>query len=50
LYDKDWRDLKNNPKDTGQMKARTMYVEHRAGQADRGQAWIGKVEFSKSGQ
>lgn len=27
-----------------------MYIEHKSGQADRGDAWIGKVEFSKSGQ
>lgn len=32
------------------MKTRIMYVEHKAGESDRGTAWIGKVEFSKSGQ
>jgi hypothetical protein len=32
------------------MKTKLMYVEHKSGQADRGEAWIGKVEFSKSGQ
>jgi len=32
------------------MRFRIMYIEHKAGQADRGNAWIGKVEFSKSGQ
>lgn len=32
------------------MKTKLMYVEHKSGQADRGDAWIGKVEFSKSGQ
>jgi hypothetical protein len=32
------------------MKSRIMYIEHKSGQSDRGKAWIGKVEFSKSGQ
>ena len=32
------------------MKPKIMYIEHKTGQSDRGQAWIGKVEFSKSGQ
>jgi hypothetical protein len=27
-----------------------MYVEHKSGEADRGAAWIGRVEFSKSDQ
>ncbi|MEM6265201.1 MAG: hypothetical protein AAGI38_22045 [Bacteroidota bacterium] len=27
-----------------------MYIEHKTDQNDRGQAWIGKVEFSKTGQ
>jgi hypothetical protein len=27
-----------------------MYIEHKTEQNDRGSAWIGKVEFSKSGQ
>ena len=27
-----------------------MYIEHKTDQGDRGQAWIGKVEFSKTGQ
>lgn len=27
-----------------------MYIEHKTDQSDRGQAWIGKVEFSKTGQ
>lgn len=32
------------------MKNRIMYIEHKIDQSDRGNAWIGKVEFSKSGQ
>jgi hypothetical protein len=32
------------------MNSRIMYIEHKSGQGDRGQAWIGKVEFSKSGR
>ncbi len=32
------------------MKSQIMYIEHKTGQSDRGEAWIGKVEFSKSGQ
>ena len=32
------------------MKSRIMYIEHKTGQNDKGNAWIGKVEFSKSGQ
>jgi len=27
-----------------------MYIEHKTNRSDRGNAWIGKVEFSKSGQ
>lgn len=27
-----------------------MYIEHKTDQSDRGNAWIGKVEFSKTGQ
>ena len=27
-----------------------MYIEHKTDQNDRGEAWIGLVEFSKSGQ
>lgn len=27
-----------------------MYIEHKSGQSDNGAAWIGKVEFSKSGK
>lgn len=27
-----------------------MYIELKSGQSDRGPAWIGKVEFSKSGK
>lgn len=27
-----------------------MYIEHKTTQNDRGKAWIGKVEFSKSGK
>jgi len=27
-----------------------MYIEHKTEQSDRGRAWIGKVEFSNSGQ
>lgn len=27
-----------------------MYIEHKSFQNDKGDAWIGKVEFSKSGQ
>jgi hypothetical protein len=32
------------------MKTRIMYIEHKSGHGDRGNAWIGRVEFSKSGQ
>ncbi len=32
------------------MKARVMYIELKSGYSDDGPAWIGKVEFSKSGQ
>ena len=32
------------------MKRRIMYIEHKTNQNDRGEAWIGEVEFSKSGQ
>ena len=32
------------------MKRRIMYIEQKTNQNNRGQAWIGKVEFSKSGQ
>jgi len=32
------------------MKKRIMYVEHKTMQNDRGEAWIGEVEFSKTGQ
>ncbi len=31
------------------MKSRIMYIELKSSQSDRGPAWIGKVEFSKSG-
>jgi hypothetical protein len=31
------------------MKLQIMYIELKSGQSDRGPAWIGKVEFSKSG-
>lgn len=32
------------------MKPRIMYIELKSGFSDNGPAWIGKVEFSKSGQ
>ncbi|WP_299715122.1 hypothetical protein [uncultured Tenacibaculum sp.] len=32
------------------MKNRIMYIEHKTDQSNRGGAWIGKVEFSKSGK
>ncbi|WP_109831818.1 hypothetical protein [Reichenbachiella versicolor] len=32
------------------MQSRIMYIEHKTDQNDRGEAWIGLVEFSKSGQ
>lgn len=32
------------------MKEQIMYIEHKTNQNDNGSAWIGKVEFSKSGQ
>ncbi len=32
------------------MKNRVMYIEHKTDQNDKGNAWIGEVEFSKSGQ
>ncbi|SMD38173.1 hypothetical protein SAMN04488029_3664 [Reichenbachiella faecimaris] len=32
------------------MQSRIMYIEHKTDQNDRGEAWIGMVEFSKSGQ
>ena len=32
------------------MAEKIMYIEHKSGQGDRGRAWIGKVDFSKSGQ
>jgi hypothetical protein len=32
------------------MESRIMYIEHKSGQNDRGKAWIGQVEFSKSGK
>jgi len=32
------------------MKNRIMYIEHKTDQNHRGQAWIGEVEFSKSGK
>ncbi|PKG52577.1 hypothetical protein CXF54_02015 [Olleya sp. 1-3] len=32
------------------MKNRIMYIEHKTDQNDRGKAWIGDVEFSKSGK
>lgn len=32
------------------MKSRIMYIEHKTDQNHRGEAWIGMVEFSKSGQ
>ena len=32
------------------MQSKIMYVEHKTDQNDKGVAWIGKVEFSKSGQ
>ncbi|MBI9058551.1 MAG: hypothetical protein JEZ01_12375 [Labilibaculum sp.] len=31
------------------MKSRIMYIELKSGQSDKGPAWIGKVDFSKSG-
>lgn len=27
-----------------------MYIEHKTDQSDRGEAWIGAVEYSKSGK
>lgn len=32
------------------MKPQIMYIEHKTNQNDIGEAWIGKVEFSKTGQ
>ncbi len=32
------------------MKSRMMYVEHKSGQNDKGEAWIGHVFFSKTGK
>lgn len=32
------------------MKDRLKYIEHKTMQDDRGEAWIGEVEFSKTGQ
>ncbi|MDW3194998.1 MAG: hypothetical protein R8G66_21680 [Cytophagales bacterium] len=32
------------------MQSRIMYIEHKTDQNDRGEAWIGLAEFSKSGQ
>lgn len=32
------------------MESRIMYIEHKTLQNDKGIAWIGRVEFSKSGQ
>lgn len=32
------------------MKGKIMYIELKSGFSDNGPAWIGKVEFSKSGQ
>jgi hypothetical protein len=32
------------------MKEQIMYIEHKTNQDDNGDAWIGKVEFSKTGQ
>ncbi|UII20738.1 hypothetical protein [Fulvivirga ligni] len=32
------------------MKNKIMYIEHKSDQNDRGEAWIGLVEFSKSGR
>jgi len=32
------------------MKPKVMYIELKSGFSDNGPAWIGKVEFSKSGQ
>lgn len=32
------------------MKNRIMYIEHKTNQNDKGKAWIGNVEFSKSGK
>jgi len=32
------------------MKNRIMYIEHKTDQNDKGKAWIGEVEFSKSGK
>ncbi len=32
------------------MQVRIMYIEHKTNQNDKGEAWIGKVEFSKTGQ
>lgn len=31
------------------MKSKIMYIELKSGQSDKGSAWIGKVDFSKSG-
>lgn len=30
--------------------SRIMYIEHKSGQGDRGQAWIGRVTFSQTGK
>ncbi len=32
------------------MKNRIMYIEHKTNQNDKGNAWIGLIEFSKSGK
>jgi len=32
------------------MQAKIMFIEHKTNQDDKGEAWIGKVEFSKTGQ
>ncbi len=32
------------------MQPRIMYIEHKTNQNDKGEAWIGKAEFSKTGQ
>jgi|SRR3989339_568534 len=32
------------------MKSQIMYIELKSGQSDKGPAWIGKVEFSKTGK
>ena len=38
------------PNNLGRMERRIMYIEHKTNHSDRGEAWIGKVSFSKTGQ